>query len=60
LLLLCGPQRGIESLIRNAGLDVGVGEILLLVQIRRGDARAELFASDLGHGYVSVNADYRT
>jgi N-acetylglutamate synthase/N-acetylornithine aminotransferase len=26
----------------------------------RGDGRAELFASDLGHGYVSVNADYRT
>ncbi len=30
------------------------------VALGRGDGWAELFASDLGHGYVAVNAGYRT
>jgi len=44
----------------------GIGEVMargeyeMQVGLGRGDGRAELFASDLGHGYVSVNADYRT
>ena len=35
-------------------------EYEMQVGLGRGTARAELFASDLGHGYVTVNSDYRT
>ncbi len=35
-------------------------EYEIQVGLGRGSGWAELFASDLGHGYVSVNADYRT
>jgi glutamate N-acetyltransferase/amino-acid N-acetyltransferase len=35
-------------------------EYEIQVGLGRGAARAELFASDLGHGYVTVNSDYRT
>ena len=35
-------------------------EYEMQVGLGRGTARAELFASDLGHGYVTVNAEYRT
>lgn len=35
-------------------------EYEIQVGLGRGNGWAELFASDLGHGYVSVNADYRT
>ncbi len=35
-------------------------EYEIQVGLGRGAARAELFASDLGHGYVTVNAEYRT
>jgi glutamate N-acetyltransferase / amino-acid N-acetyltransferase len=35
-------------------------EYEMQVGLGRGPGRAELFASDLGHGYISVNADYRT
>lgn len=44
----------------------GIGEVMarpeyeMRVGLGRGQGTAELFASDLGHGYVSVNADYRT
>ncbi len=46
-----GP--GIEEVMARA-------EYEMQVALGRGDGRAELFASDLGHGYISVNADYRT
>ena len=45
--------QGIDEVMARAEYEIQVG-------LGRGDARAELFASDLGHGYVSVNADYRT
>ena len=45
--------KGIDEVMARAEYEIQVG-------LGRGDARAELFASDLGHGYVSVNADYRT
>jgi len=35
-------------------------EYEIQVGLGRGAARGELFASDLGHGYVTVNAEYRT
>ena len=35
-------------------------EILLEIDLGRGDAALELYTSDLSHGYVSVNADYRS
>ena len=44
----------------------GIAEVMarpeyeMQVGLGRGAARAELFASDLGHGYVTVNAEYRT
>ena len=46
----------------GAGIDEVMArpEYEMQVGLGRGDGRAELFASDLGHGYVSVNADYRT
>jgi len=44
---------GIEEVMARPEYEMQVG-------LGRGDGRAELFASDLGHGYVSVNADYRT
>lgn len=44
------------------GIDdvMALPEYEMQVGLGRGDGWAELFASDLGHGYVSVNADYRT
>ena len=46
----------------GAGIDEVMArpEYEMQVGLGRGDGRAEVFASDLGHGYVSVNADYRT
>lgn len=46
----------------GAGIDdvMARPEYEMQVGLGRGEGRAELFASDLGHGYVSVNADYRT
>jgi glutamate N-acetyltransferase / amino-acid N-acetyltransferase len=44
---------GIDDVMQRAEYEVQVG-------LGRGDGGAELFASDLGHGYVSVNAEYRT
>jgi glutamate N-acetyltransferase/amino-acid N-acetyltransferase len=46
----------------GAGIDEVMArpEYEMQVALGRGDGWAELFASDLGHGYVSVNADYRT
>ena len=46
----------------GAGIDEVMArpEYEMQVGLGRGDGWAELFASDLGHGYVSVNADYRT
>jgi glutamate N-acetyltransferase/amino-acid N-acetyltransferase len=44
----------------------GIAEVMarpeyeMQVGLGRGPGHAELFASDLGHGYISVNADYRT
>ena len=45
--------QGIDEVMARPEYEIQVG-------LGRGDGRAELFASDLGHGYVSVNADYRT
>ena len=45
--------QGIDEVMARPEYEIQVG-------LGRGDAHAELFASDLGHGYVSVNADYRT
>lgn len=45
--------QGIDSVMDKAEYEIQVG-------LGRGTGTAELFASDLGHGYVSVNADYRT
>lgn len=44
---------GIDEVMTRAEYEMQVG-------LGRGSGWAELFASDLGHGYVSVNADYRT
>ncbi len=44
---------GIDDVLARPEYEIQVG-------LGRGDGWAELFASDLGHGYVSVNADYRT
>lgn len=46
----------------GAGIDEVMArpEYEMQVGLGRGDGRAELFASDLGHGYVTVNAEYRT
>ena len=44
----------------------GIAEVMsrpeyeMQVGLGRGTGAAEVFVSDLGHGYVSVNADYRT
>ena len=35
-------------------------EILVRVVLGRGDARTTVWTCDLSHGYVSINADYRT
>ncbi|WP_395822953.1 bifunctional glutamate N-acetyltransferase/amino-acid acetyltransferase ArgJ [Collimonas sp.] len=35
-------------------------EITVRVQLRRGDAAATIWACDLSHDYVSINADYRS
>jgi glutamate N-acetyltransferase/amino-acid N-acetyltransferase len=45
--------QGIDEVMARPEYEIQVG-------LGRGTAGAELFASDLGHGYVSVNADYRT
>ncbi len=45
--------QGIQAVMDKPEYEIQVG-------LGRGAATAELFASDLGHGYVSVNADYRT
>jgi len=45
--------QGIDEVMARPEYEIQVG-------LGRGAAHAELFASDLGHGYVSVNADYRT
>jgi len=35
-------------------------EILVAIDLGRGDATTEVFTSDLSHAYVSINADYRS
>jgi glutamate N-acetyltransferase/amino-acid N-acetyltransferase len=58
-----------DPTLRFEGMDAddpGVAEVMaraeyeMEVQLRRGDATAELFFCDLTHGYVSLNADYTT
>jgi glutamate N-acetyltransferase/amino-acid N-acetyltransferase len=50
----------------RAPQDPGVADVLALpeydleIALGRGGGEAELWASDLGHGYVSLNAEYRT
>jgi glutamate N-acetyltransferase/amino-acid N-acetyltransferase len=35
-------------------------EILVRVELGRGDANATVWTCDLSHDYVSINADYRS
>jgi glutamate N-acetyltransferase/amino-acid N-acetyltransferase len=35
-------------------------EITVRVELHRGEARATVWTCDLSHGYVSINADYRS
>jgi glutamate N-acetyltransferase/amino-acid N-acetyltransferase len=35
-------------------------EIGVRVDLGRGDARATIWTCDFSHGYVSINADYRS
>ena len=35
-------------------------DILIDIEVGNGEGTAELFASDLTHGYISINADYRS
>lgn len=35
-------------------------EIVITVDLGRGDANASIYTSDLSHDYVSINADYRS
>lgn len=35
-------------------------EIVVTIDLARGDAAAEVYTSDLSHDYVSINADYRS
>lgn len=35
-------------------------EIVVTVELGRGDAEASIYTSDLSHDYVSINADYRS
>ena len=58
-----------DPTLRFEGMDAddpGVAEVMaraeyeMEVQLRRGDATAELFFCDLTYGYVSLNADYTT
>jgi glutamate N-acetyltransferase/amino-acid N-acetyltransferase len=39
---------------------LGLDEYDLEVGLGRGDGAAELWASDLGHAYVTLNAEYHT
>jgi glutamate N-acetyltransferase/amino-acid N-acetyltransferase len=39
---------------------IGLDEYDLEVALGRGDGAAELWASDLGHAYVTLNAEYHT
>jgi len=35
-------------------------EILVVIDLARGESMAEVYTSDLSHDYVTINADYRT
>ncbi|MCV6614453.1 MAG: bifunctional glutamate N-acetyltransferase/amino-acid acetyltransferase ArgJ, partial [Cellvibrionaceae bacterium] len=35
-------------------------EILILIELGRGDAAAKVWTTDLSHDYVTINADYRS
>ena len=35
-------------------------EIVVRLQLGRGDASASVWTTDLSHDYVSINADYRS
>ena len=35
-------------------------EILVTIDLARGESVADVYTSDLSHGYVTINADYRT
>lgn len=48
-------EQGIDDVMARAEYEIHLG-----LGAGRGDGWAELFVSDLGHGYVSVNAEYRT
>ena len=70
---MAAPSRATGLLINDYVLVVqavlggqGIAEVMsrpeyeMQVGLGRGTGAAEVFVSDLGHGYVSVNADYRT
>jgi glutamate N-acetyltransferase/amino-acid N-acetyltransferase len=50
---------GAES-IDAAELGADVPEANIALRLRRGDARAHLYFADLGHEYVTLNAEYTT
>ncbi|WP_303854228.1 bifunctional glutamate N-acetyltransferase/amino-acid acetyltransferase ArgJ [Salinicola salarius] len=50
-----------ESYTEEAGARVmAQEEIVIRIQLGRGDASATVWTSDLSHDYVSINADYRS
>ena len=50
-----------ESYTEEAGARVmAQEEIVIRIQLGRGDANATVWTSDLSHDYVSINADYRS
>ncbi|MHB0774327.1 bifunctional glutamate N-acetyltransferase/amino-acid acetyltransferase ArgJ [Halomonas sp. WWR20] len=50
-----------SSYTEEAGSAVMAGEeIIIRIDLGRGDAQATVWTSDLSHDYVSINADYRS
>ena len=53
------PELGAAAI--EAGELAGAGqEAEIAVALGRGDARAHVYFSDLGHEYVRINSQYRT
>ena len=58
-------------IVKNGGVDVGYtedkgqkvmnqDEIIISVELSRGDASTSLWTSDLSHEYVRINSEYRS
>ncbi|MBQ7608149.1 MAG: bifunctional glutamate N-acetyltransferase/amino-acid acetyltransferase ArgJ [Desulfovibrionaceae bacterium] len=65
-LTLCGIERFSQGRPCNDELDSEIAELLekndipIVVTLGNGPGKYSLLASDLGHEYVSLNADYRS